>query len=84
MRSRIFRSRGANRRLPANAQRQIRLLLTKRAVRRLKRALHHRGRVAVVVKARVRGQGGTRTVTRRIILKRAARTHNLTGGARAR
>ena len=84
MRSRIFRSRGAARRLPANAQRQIRLRLTKRAVRRLKRALHHRGRVAVVIKARVRGAGGARTVTRRIVLKRAARTHNLTGGEHAR
>jgi hypothetical protein len=50
----------------------------------LKRALHDRGRVAVLVRARVRGAGGARTVTRRIVLTRAARTHNLTGGTNAR
>ena len=41
----------------------------------LKRSLHHRGRVAVVIDARVRGSGGgSRTVTRRIVLKRAERS----------
>jgi hypothetical protein len=35
--------------------------------------MHARGRVAVVIVARVRGARGTRTVTRRIVLKRAER-----------
>jgi hypothetical protein len=84
MRRRVFRSRGAARRLPGGDERRIALRLTGRAVRTLKRALHHRGRVAVVIRARVRGAGGARTVTRRIILKRAARTHNRTGRAKVR
>jgi hypothetical protein len=84
MRGRVFRSRGVDRRLPAGGERKIALKLTPRAVHTLKRALHYRGRVAVVISARVRGSGGARTVTRRIVLKRAPRTHNLTGGARAR
>ena len=84
MRQRVFRSRGADRRLPGGDERRIALRLTARAVRTLKRALHDRGRVAVIVRARVRGAGGARTVTRRIVLTRAARTHNVTGGARAR
>ena len=33
--------------------------------------MHLRGRVAVVIAARVSGAGGARTVTRRIVLKRA-------------
>jgi len=82
----VFRKLGVRRSLPSkgSAEGRIRLQLTPRAVRTLKRALHHRGRVAVVVVARVRGAtGGTRTVTRRIVLKRAART-SPSGGARAR
>jgi len=75
MRRRVFRRLGTKRRLPGGAaERRIALRLTPRAVRRLKRALHSRGRVAVVVSARVRGSGGARTVTRRIVLRRAART----------
>jgi hypothetical protein len=84
MRQRVFRSRGADRRLPGGGERRIALQLTARAVRTLKQALHARGRVAVVIRARVRGAGGSRTVTRRIVLTRAARTHNPTGGTKAR
>ena len=75
LRRRVFRSLGAERRLPsAGGERRIRLRLTPRAVRTLKRTLHRHGRVGVVIEARVRGAGGTRTVTRRIVLKRALRT----------
>jgi len=75
LRRRVFRALGAPRRLPIKgADRRIRLKLTPRAVRTLKGTMHLRGRVAIVVEARVRGAGGTRTVTRRIVLKRAART----------
>jgi spore coat-associated protein N len=82
LRRRVFRALGAPRRLPIKgADRRIRLKLTPRAVRTLKRTLHLRGRVAVVVEARVRGAGGSRTVTRRIVLKRAERT--VTGGRAA-
>ena len=84
LRRRVFRgARRSARSLPSKgtAEGRIRLRLTPRAVRTLKRALHHRGRVAVVIDARVRGAGGgTRTVTRRIVLKRAERS-SPTGGA---
>ena len=72
----VFRSLGGQRYLPSKgtAERRIRLKLTPRAVRTLKRTMHLRGRVAVVISARVRGSGGARTVTRRIVLKRAERT----------
>ena len=75
MRKRVFRSL-RNQRLPGKGtgERRILLRLTPRAVRTLKRTLRMRGRVAVLVVARVRGAGGARTVTRRIILKRAARS----------
>jgi hypothetical protein len=86
LRRRVFHGLGIRRSLPSKgtAEGRIRLRLTPRAVRTLKRALHHRGRVAVVIDARVRGSGGaTRTVTRRIVLKRAPRTLP-TGGTRVR
>jgi hypothetical protein len=83
----VFRRRGAARRLPSKgtAERRLRLRRTSRAVRTLKCTLHREGRVAVVIVAKVRGTGGTggtRTVTRRIVLKRAARSA-APGGARA-
>ncbi|HKG65217.1 MAG TPA: hypothetical protein VKB28_14185 [Solirubrobacteraceae bacterium] len=73
-RRRVFRSLGGRRYLPSKgtAERRIRLRLTPRAVRTLKRTMHVRGRVAVVIAARASGAGGARTVTRRIVLKRAA------------
>ncbi len=75
LRRHVFRSLGAARRLPSTGgERRIRLRLTPRAVRTIKRTMHRRGRVAVVIDARVRGAGGARTVTRRIVLKRAERT----------
>ena len=81
----VFRRLGAARRLPSTgtAERRLRLRLTPRAVNTLKRTMHREGRVAVVIVAKVRGAGGTRTVTRRIVLKRAKRSAAL-GGARAR
>jgi hypothetical protein len=74
-RRRVFRSLGGQRYLPSKgtAERRLRLRLTARAVRTLKHTMHFRGRVAVVIVARVRGAGGGRTVTRRIVLKRAER-----------
>ncbi len=75
LRRHVFRSLGAARRLPSTGgERRIRLRLTPRAVRTIKRTMHRHGRVAVVIDARVRGAGGARTVTRRIVLKRAERT----------
>ena len=84
LRRRVFRALGAPRRLPIKgaAERQIRLRLTPRAIRTLKHTMRLRGRVAIVVQARVRGAGGARTVTRRIVLKRAERTVP-SGGRRA-
>ena len=74
LRRNVFRRLGAPRRLPIKgaAERRIKLRLTPRAVRTLKTTMHLRGRVAIVIEARVRGAGGARTVTRRIVLKRAA------------
>jgi hypothetical protein len=74
LRRNVFRGLGIRRSLPSKgtAEGRIRLRLTPRAVRTLKRTMHVRGRVAVVIAARVRGSGGAaRTVTRRIVLKRA-------------
>jgi hypothetical protein len=68
----VFRSKGADRRLPGGTERRMMLKLSRRGYRTLKRAIHRRGRAAVVVIARVRGAGGARTVKRRIVLKRAA------------
>jgi hypothetical protein len=75
-RRRVFRGLHLRRSLPSKgtAEGRIRLRLTPRGVRTLKHTLHRRARVAIVVVARVRGSGGSRTVTRRIVLKRAART----------
>ena len=75
-RARVFRPRHGSRYLPSKGtgERRIRLRLTRRALRTLKRTLRVRGRVAVVISARARGTGGTRTVKRRIVLKRAERT----------
>ena len=72
----VFRKLGGARRLPgtAAAERRVRLRLTPRAARTLRRTMHYKARVAVVIVARVRGAGGTRTVTRRIVLKRRPRT----------
>ena len=74
-RRRVFRSLRGPRYLPSKgtAERRLRLRLTPRAVRTLKHTMHVRGRVAVVIIARVRGAGGARSVTRRIVLKRAER-----------
>jgi len=82
LRRNVFRSLALRRSLPSkgSAEGRIRLRLTPRAVRTLKRTMHTRGRVAVVIAARVRGSGGTRTMTRRIVLKRAARS-SASGGA---
>jgi hypothetical protein len=86
---RVFRGLGIRRSLPSKGtgEGRIRLRLTKRAVHLLKRTLHKRGRVAVVIDARVRGSGGaSRTVSRRIVLKRAERrvaaTPRTTAGGR--
>ena len=72
----VFRKLGGARRLPGTgaAERRVRLRLTPRAARTLRRTMHYKARVAVVIVARVRGAGGTRTVTRRIVLKRRPRT----------
>jgi hypothetical protein len=85
---RVFRGLHLRRSLPSKgtAEGRIRLRLTPRAIRILKRTLHDRARVAVVIDARVRGYaGGSRTVSRRIVLKRAERTvrRPTTGGKRA-
>ena len=75
LRRRVFRALRGGRYLPSKGtgERRIRLKLTPRAVRTLKHTMHVRGRVAVVIVARARGAAGARTVTRRIVLKRAER-----------
>ena len=86
LRRQVFRSLGAARRLPSKGtgERRIRLRLTPRAVRTLKHTLRIRGRVAIVIQGRARGAAGARTVTRRIVLKRAARTSPSGGRAAPR
>lgn len=66
-RRKVFRGR-LGRRLPAAVERRIPLRLNRRAVKQLKRTLHRRGRVAVVVTATVRSSAGAGQVRRRIVL----------------
>lgn len=68
MRKRLFRGERRPRALPVTAERAVRLQLTRRGRRTLRRTLDTRGRVAVVITASVRGANGRRTVRKRIVL----------------
>jgi hypothetical protein len=79
----VFRPAGSHRNLPAGAPRRIKLRLTPRAVRILRRELLTQGRVAVLVAANVSSPRGAATVRRRIVLvasRRAARRGGAHGG----
>jgi hypothetical protein len=64
----VFRGERRARRLGAGRERAVRLRLTPAGRRVLRRTLDTKGRVAVVIRATVRGSRGTRTVRKRIVL----------------
>jgi hypothetical protein len=68
LRKRAFRGEKKARILPVTAERALRLKLSRKGRRVLRRALDSRGRVAVVITASVRGAGGRRRVRKRIVL----------------
>jgi hypothetical protein len=76
MARRVFKLAGTRRSLPAGIPKRIKLRLTPRAVKTLRRTLLTKGRAAVLVRVGVRSARGAATVQRRIVLvtqKRAAR-----------
>lgn len=68
MRRRLFRGERRGRILPVTSERALKLKLSRRGRGVLRRTLDTRGRVAVVITARVRGADGTRKVRKRIVL----------------
>jgi hypothetical protein len=68
MRRNVFHGAKTERRLAAGAEQAIKLKLTRKALKTLKRTLHAKRRAAVVVTATVSGSGGAGTVRRRIVL----------------
>ena len=67
-RRRLFRGERRGRILPVTSERALKLKLSRRGRGVLRRTLDTRGRVAVVITARVRGADGTRKVRKRIVL----------------
>ena len=68
MPKRLFRGERRARALPVSGERAVKLRLTRRGRRVLRRALDSHGRVAVVITASVRGANGRRKVRKRIVL----------------
>jgi hypothetical protein len=68
MRRKVFRGTRVERRLAPGAEKAIKLKLTRRGLKTLKRTLRRKRRAAVTVIATVRGSGGVGTVRRRIVL----------------
>ena len=64
----LFRGERRSRRVGVRRQKQLKLRLTPRGRAVLRRELDSTARVGVVVRARVKGKRGTRTVKRRIVL----------------
>ena len=50
-------------------EKRVYLKLTKRALKRLKRQLHRKGRAGITVTAKMRSAAGNRTVRRRIVMR---------------
>jgi hypothetical protein len=50
-------------------EKRVSLKLTKRALKRLKRQLHRKGRAGITVTAKMRSPAGNRTVRRRIVMR---------------
>jgi len=68
LRKHLFRGEQRRRALPVTSERSLKLKLTRKGRRVLRRTLNRRGRVAVVITASVRGANGTRKVRKRIVL----------------
>jgi hypothetical protein len=68
LRKRLFRGERRSRIVPVTGERGMALKLTPRGRRVLRRELDRHGRVAVVIRARVKGAAGVRRVRKRIVL----------------
>jgi spore coat-associated protein N len=64
----LFRGEHTRRKVGTRKQKQLKLKLTRRGRAVLRRELDTKARVGVVIRARVKGRHGTRTVKRRIVL----------------
>ncbi len=64
----LFRGEQTKRRVGVKQQKLLKLKLTRRGRATLRRQLDTKARVGVVIRARVKGRYGTRTVKRRIVL----------------
>ena len=64
----LFRGEQTRRRIGVKRQKRLELELTRRGRATLRRQLDRKARVGVVIRARVKGRYGTRTVKRRIVL----------------
>jgi hypothetical protein len=64
----VFRGEQTKRRIGVKKQKLLKLKLTRRGRATLRRQLDTKARVGVVIRARVKGKYGTRTVKRRIVL----------------
>ncbi len=64
----LFRGEQTKRRVGVKRQKLLKLKLTRRGRSTLRRQLDSKARVGVVIRARVKGRYGTRTVKRRIVL----------------
>jgi hypothetical protein len=64
----LFRGEKTKRRIGVRKQKLLKLKLTRRGRATLRRQLDTKARVGVVIRARVKGRYGTRTVKRRIVL----------------
>jgi hypothetical protein len=66
---RVVRKQRHARRIKAGLTQKVFLKLTPRALKRLKRQLHRRGRVGITVTAHMRSKAGNRTARRRIVMR---------------
>ena len=64
----LFRGEHTRRKVGTKRQKQLKLKLTRRGRAVLRKELDTKARVGVVIRARVKGKHGTRTVKRRIVL----------------
>ena len=64
----LFRGEHTRRKVGTKKRKQLKLKLTRRGRAVLRKQLDTKARVGVVIRARVKGKHGTRTVKRRIVL----------------
>ena len=81
---RVVRKQRHARRIRAGRTQRVFLKLTPRALKRLKRRLHRRGRAGITVVAHMRSKAGKRVVRRRIVMRTYKRGEHHRAGALGR